>query len=68
MVLVPDTEQKKTYDATSPAPQRGQCSCSPRLTSASTDQPAADVDVAMVAPKAPAPRRRTYVEVAACRR
>ncbi len=66
MVLVPDTEQKKTYDADiAPHLTKGKCLLFAHGFNIRFDliKPPADVDVAMVAPKGPGHLvRRTYVE------
>src|ERR1700735_1703559 len=66
MVLVPDTEQKKTYDAEiAPHLTTGKCPLFPHGFNIRFDliKPPADVDVAMVAPKGPGHLvRRTYLE------
>src|SRR6204780_1068564 len=66
MVLVPDTEQKKTYDAEiAPPLTTGKCLLFAHGFNIRFDliKPPADVDVAMVAPKGPGHLvRRTYLE------
>ena len=66
MVLVPDTEQKKTYDADiAPHLSAGKCLLFAHGFNIRFNliNPPADVDVAMVAPKGPGHLvRRTYVE------
>jgi len=66
MVLVPDTEQKKTYDADiAPHLSAGKCLMFAHGFNIRFNliNPPADVDVAMVAPKGPGHLvRRTYVE------
>ena len=66
MVLVPDTEQKKTYDAEiAPHLSAGKCLLFAHGFNIRFDliKPPADVDVAMVAPKGPGHLvRRTYLE------
>ena len=66
MILVPDTEQKKTYDAQiAPHLSAGKCLLFAHGFNIRFNliNPPADVDVAMVAPKGPGHLvRRTYVE------
>src|SRR5271154_874861 len=66
MVLVPDTEQKRTYDAEiAPHLTKGKCLLFAHGFNIRFNliNPPADVDVAMVAPKGPGHLvRRTYVE------
>ena len=66
MILVPDTEQKRTYDADiAPYLTKGKCLLFAHGFNIRFDliKPPADVDVAMVAPKGPGHLvRRTYVE------
>ncbi len=66
MVLVPDTEQKRTYDAEiAPHLTTGKCLLFAHGFNIRFDliKPPADVDVAMVAPKGPGHLvRRTYLE------
>src|SRR5665213_2838734 len=66
MVLVPDTEQKKTYDADiAPHLTKGKCLLFAHGFNIRFNliNPPADVDVAMVAPKGPGHLvRRTYLE------
>ncbi len=66
MVLVPDTEQKRTYDESiAPHLTAGKCLLFAHGFNIRFDliKPPADVDVAMVAPKGPGHLvRRTYVE------
>jgi ketol-acid reductoisomerase len=66
MVLVPDTEQKRTYDAEiAPYLTTGKCLLFAHGFNIRFDliKPPADVDVAMVAPKGPGHLvRRTYLE------
>ena len=66
MVLVPDTEQKRTYDESiAPHLSAGKCLLFAHGFNIRFDliKPPADVDVAMVAPKGPGHLvRRTYLE------
>ncbi|MFY9783245.1 MAG: ketol-acid reductoisomerase [Acidimicrobiales bacterium] len=66
MMLVPDTEQKKTYDAdVAPHLTTGKCLLFAHGFNIRFDliKPPADVDVAMIAPKGPGHLvRRTYLE------